>query len=130
MFLQSIVPHHNPPMTSKKFCQYSNMSLINPAFRLILGDFKCRPNSWRGGDISKKRRYWSGISLLVSWVSRTYHKFNTYCILPQSSSCTDLTFSDQPSLEIDSGDHYSLDTNFHHETTHCQFKELWNHDGK
>ena len=30
----------------------TEMSLSNPAFRLILGDFTCRSNSWWEGDVS------------------------------------------------------------------------------
>ena len=42
-------------------------------------------------------------------------------ILPNSSSCIDLLFTDQPNLAIDSIVHHSLNSNFHHQLTHCKF---------
>ena len=41
-------------------------------------------------------------------------------LLPQTSSCTDLTFTDQPNLIIDSGVHSSFHSNCHHQITHCK----------
>ena len=40
-------------------------------------------------------------------------------ILPASSSCIDLIFTDQPNLVVDSGVHPSLHTNCHHQITYC-----------
>ena len=41
-------------------------------------------------------------------------------ILPQSSSCIDLIFTDQPNYVIDSGTHPSLHPNCHHQITFCK----------
>ena len=41
-------------------------------------------------------------------------------ILPQSSSCFDLIFIDQPNLVFESGVHFSFHTNCHHQITHCK----------
>ena len=38
--------------------------------------------------------------------------------MPQSSSCTDLIFTDQPNLIIDSGVHPSLHSNCDHQITY------------
>ena len=94
------------------------MSLSNPAFRLILGDFNCRSNSWWKGDISTKE----GIDLESVSSSHGLHQLITdpTHILPQSSSCIDLIFIDQPNLVIDSGVHSSLHANCHHQITHCK----------
>ena len=40
-------------------------------------------------------------------------------ILPASSSCIDLIFTDQPNLVVDSGVHPSLHTNYHDQITDC-----------
>ena len=42
-------------------------------------------------------------------------------ILPNSSICIDLIFTDQPNLVIDSGVHPSLHTNCHHQITFSKF---------
>ena len=41
-------------------------------------------------------------------------------ILPSSSSCIDLIFTDQPSLVVSSGVHPSLHANCHHQITYCK----------
>ena len=42
-------------------------------------------------------------------------------ILPDSSTCIDLIFTDQPNLVADSGVYPSLHTNCHHQITFCSF---------
>ena len=41
-------------------------------------------------------------------------------ILPSSSSCIELIFTDQPSLVVSSGVHPSLHANCHHQITYCK----------
>ena len=41
-------------------------------------------------------------------------------ILPQSSSCIDLIFKDQPNYLIDGGTYPSLHSNYHHQITFCK----------
>ena len=41
-------------------------------------------------------------------------------LLPNSSSCTDLIFKDQPNLIVDSGVHPSLHPKCHHQITYCR----------
>ena len=41
-------------------------------------------------------------------------------VLPQTSSFTDLTFTDQSNLIADSGVHHSLHSNCHHQITYCK----------
>ena len=40
---------------------------------------------------------------------------------PNTSSCIDLIFTDQPNLVVDSGVHPSLHSNCHHQITYCKF---------
>ena len=42
-------------------------------------------------------------------------------ILPNSSSCIDLIFTDQTNLVVDTGVHLSLHPNYHHQITYCKF---------
>ena len=48
-------------------------------------------------------------------------------LLPNSSSCTDLTFTDQPNLAVNSGVHHSLDVTCHHQTILCKFNLMTVH---
>ena len=41
-------------------------------------------------------------------------------LLPQTFSCIDLIFTDQPNLIVDSGVHPSLHSNCHHQITYCK----------
>ena len=94
------------------------MSLTNPTFRLILGDFNSSSNSWWEGDISTKE------SIDLESVSSSYGLDQLITdathVLPQSSSCIDLIFIDQPNLVIESGVHSSLYANCYHQITHCK----------
>ena len=45
---------------------------------------------------------------------------DTTHILPQSSSCIDLIFTDQPNYVTDCGTHPSLHPNCHHQITFCK----------
>ena len=94
------------------------MSLSNPAFRLILGDFNCRSNSWWECDISTKE----GIDPESVSSSHELHQLIRHPthILPRSSSCIDLIFIHQPNLVIDRGAYSSLHSNCHHQITHCK----------
>ena len=44
---------------------------------------------------------------------------DTIQILPASSSCVDVIFTDQPKLVVNSGVHPFLHTNCHHQITYC-----------
>ena len=94
----------------------TNLSLSKPAVRLILGDFNYRSNSWWKGDIFTKE----GIDLESVFSSHGLHQLITdpTHILPQSFSCNDLIFIDQPNLVIDSSVHSTLHANCHHQITH------------
>ena len=96
----------------------TDMSRSNPAFRLILGDFNCRSNSWWECDISTKE----GIDPESVSSSHELHQLirDPTHILPRSSSCIDLIFIHQPNLVIDRGAYSSLHSNCHHQITHCK----------
>ena len=41
-------------------------------------------------------------------------------LLPQSNSCVDLLFTDQPNLVVNCGTHASLNSKCYHQITHCK----------
>ena len=41
-------------------------------------------------------------------------------LLPHSGSCIDSIFTDQPNLVVNCGTHSSLDSECHHQITHCK----------
>ena len=94
------------------------MSLSNPAFILILGDFNSRSNYWWNGDNSSKE----GIDLESVSSSPGLHQLiiDPTHTLPQSAYCIDLIFIDKPNLVIDSGVHFFLHANCHHQIGHCK----------
>ena len=121
-----LVVYRSPSQSSNDFENFlssfdqviTDMSLNNPAFRLISGDFNCKSNSRWEGDISTKK----GINLESVSSSHGLHQLITdpTHILRQSSSCIDLIFTDQPNLVIDSGVHSSLHAKCHHQIIHCK----------
>ena len=58
------------------------------------------------------------------WKFFIYHKLVTLSqpthLLPQTSSCIDLIFTDQPNLMVERGVHPSLYSNCHHQITYCK----------
>ena len=59
------------------------------------------------------------------WKFFIYHKLVRLSqpthLLPQTSSCIDLIFTDQPNLMVERGVHPSLYSNCHHQITYCQY---------
>ena len=84
-----------------------------PQFVIILGDFNAKLSNWRAEDISS----YEGIKLesvtslfgLKQLISEPTH------LLPNSTSCIDLIFTNHPNLVVDCGVHPSLHTNCHHQ---------------
>ena len=48
-------------------------------------------------------------------------------LLPNSSSCIDLIFTDQPNVASDSGVHPHLHSNGHYQITYCKFNLIINY---
>ena len=83
------------------------------------GSFNARSKSWWPDDMTSPEG--RGIDSLTTvhglqqLISEPTH------LLPNSLSCTDLIFTDQPSLVVDSGVHPSLHPNCHHQIIFCKF---------
>ena len=87
-------------------------------FTVIFGDLNARSPAWWSEDITTL--HGTQIDSLT-----TMHGFKQIIsdpthILPHSSSCIDLIFTDQPNYVIDCGTHLSLHPNCHHQITFCK----------
>ena len=122
-----IVIYRSPSQTAVEFDEFlSNLEkLLNfvkqsqPSFTIILGDFNARSKSWWPDDItSPEGRDIDSLTTvhgLQQLISEPTH------LLPNSLSCTDLIFTDQPNLVVDSDVHPSLHPNCHHQIMFCKF---------
>ena len=92
-----------------------------PSLSIVTGDFNSRCSSWWSKDINSPE----GLKLFsltsTNGFSQLIHE-PTH-IQPNSSSCIDLMFSDQPNLSVNSGVHASLhqNQNCHHQIIHSSF---------
>ena len=84
---------------------------------MILGDFSARSSDWWPNDIISPEG--TNIISLISMYDFNQLISDPTHILPASSSCIDLIFTDQPNLVVDSGVHLSLHTNYHEQITLC-----------
>ena len=89
--------------------------LLKSSFLVILGDFNARSRSWWCEDITSNE----GTQLESLTIPYGLHQLisDPTHLLPNSSSCIDLIFTDQPNLVVDSGVHPSLHPNCHHQIT-------------
>ena len=86
---------------------------LNPYFTILLGDFNAKSHSWYDKDITSIEG--SRIESLTSFYSFSQLISGPTHILPNSSSCIDLIFVDQPNIVMNSGVHSSLHPNCHHQ---------------
>ena len=85
----------------------------NPSFVLITGDFNARSTNWWKNDLSTSEGTQID-SLTTSYDLSQIISDQTH-ILPNSSSCIDLIFTNQPKLVTVSGVHPSLHPKCHHQ---------------
>ena len=90
---------------------------LKPSFTIILGDFNARSSDWWPDDITSPEG--THINSLISMYGFDQLISDPTHILPASSSCIDLIFTDQPNLVVDSVIHPSLHINCHHQITYC-----------
>ena len=121
-----IVIYRSPSQTAVEFDEFlSNLEkLLNfvkqsqPSFTIILGDFNARSKSWWPDDITSPEGTdidsLTTVHGLQQLISEPTH------LLPNSLSCIDLIFTDQPNLVVDSGVHPSLHPNCH-QIIFCKF---------
>ena len=96
----------------------SNGLCSKSQFIVVVGDLNARSPAWWSEDMTTL--HGTQIDSLT-----TTHGFKQIIsdpthILPNSSSCINLIFTDQPNYLIDSGIHPSLHSNCHYQITFCK----------
>ena len=93
--------------------------MLKSSFTAIFGDFNARSRSWCSDDITS----YEGSHIDCLTMTYGFHQLipDPTHLLPNSSSCTDLAFTDQPNLAVDSGVHPTLHGNCHHQIIFSKF---------
>ena len=94
------------------------LSAFNPDFSIILGDFNDRSKSWWKSDINSTEGTKID-SVTTSYVLQQLITQPTH-LLANSSTCSDLIFTDHPTLIADCGIHPSFRQNCHHQSVYCK----------
>ena len=87
-------------------------------FTIILGAFNARFSFWWKNDkTTVEGAYLEALTSL-----RGFHQFisEPTHLLPTSTYCIDLIFTDQSNSVVDSGKHSSLNPKCHHQITYCK----------
>ena len=121
------VTYRSPSQTASEFANFLEnfekllyqIQQFRSSFVVILGDFNAKSKSWWNKDITSNEG--SQIDSLATTYGLQQLISDPTHILPNSSTCIDLIFTDQPNLVVDSGVHPSLHTNCHHQITFCKF---------
>ena len=96
----------------------SNALWSKSQFNVVLGDFNAKSPAWWSEDINTLNGTQID-SLPTTHVFKQIISDPTH-ILPNSSYCIDLIFTDQPNYVTDSATHPSLHPNCHHQITFCK----------
>ena len=121
------VTYRSPSQTASEFANFLEnfekllyqIQQFRSPFVVILGDFNAKSKSLWNEDITSNEG--SQIDSLATIYGLQQLVSDPTHILPNSSTCTDLIFTDQPNLVVGSGVHPSLHTNCHHQITFCNF---------
>lgn len=119
--------YRSPSQTSDEFETFTNnlesnletVSLRQPFLIAALGDFNAKSKSWCANDDT------SNAGMAIENITQQFglHQLinEPTHVLPNSSSCIDLTFTSQPNLVVESGVHASLHPNCHHQIVFAKF---------
>ena len=91
----------------------------NPFLTTVIGDFNAKSNKWSEGDRSTIEG--SKIDFLTSQFGLSQIIKEPTHIVENSSSCTDLTFTTQPNMVLESGVHHSQHKNCQHQIISATF---------
>ena len=88
-------------------------------FTVILGDFNAGSGSWWPDDITS----YEGFHIDSLTTTNGFHHLilDPTLLVPNSSSCIDFIFTDQPNLAVDSGVHPTIHGNCHHQILFSKF---------
>ena len=120
------VVYRSPSQDNAKFENFlsdfdevlSKTASSSSLFTIILGDFNAKSLSWW----KKDKTTAEGTHLEALTSLHNFHQLisEPTHLLPQSNSCIDLIFTDQPNLVVNCGTHASLNSKCHHQITHCK----------
>ena len=137
--------YRSPSQTADEFDQFidnldellQSIRLLNPSFTILLGDFNAKSSAWSSTDPTTNEGHM--LESLASFYGLSQLIKDPTHILPTSSSCIDLIFTDQTSIIRNSGVHSSLHPNCYHQIIFCQLnlkmyypppyeRVVWNYD--
>ena len=90
----------------------------NPNLVMVIGDFNAKSTTWKTDDHDTPEGV--DISTLTSSYGLTQLITEPTHILPNSSTCIDLIFSNQPNMVFESGVYPSLHVNCHHQIIYAK----------
>ena len=121
-----VVTYRSPNQNNNEFNEFltnferllNHVKQLKSSFLVILGDFNARSKSWCSDDITT----YEGSKIDSLTTTHGLHQLISQPthLLPTSSTCIDLIFTDQPNLVVNSGAHPSLHKNCHHQITFCK----------
>ena len=97
----------------------SDIKKTKPFLSVIAGDFNARSSYWWSEDINTSEGLKLPSLTSANGVSQLINE--PMHLQTSKSSCTDLIFTDQPNLFVNSGVHASLHPNCHHQIVHSSF---------
>ena len=125
-----VVTYRSPSQSSTEFDEFlsnfdkllNHIKQFRPSFTIILGDFNARSKSWWPEDVTSHEG--THIESLTTMHGLQQLISDPTHLLPNSSSCIDLIFTDQPNLTVNSGVHPFLYVKCHHQIIHCKFNHM------
>ena len=119
--------YRSPSQSSETFEDFADNLELNldkianksPYLLVVLGDFSVKSSKWYKHD----NKTYEG-SKIDTTTPQQLIKEPTH-ILINSSSCIDLLFTFQTSLVMESGVHFSLHQNFHHQIIYAKIKVFY-----
>ena len=121
-----ILLYRSPNQSSDTFEDFADNLELNldkitnksPYLLVVLGDFNVKSSNWYKHD--KTTYEGSKIDAITSQFGLQQLIAEPPHILTDSSSCIDLLFTSQPNLVMESGLHFSLHQNCHHQITYAK----------
>ena len=121
-----MITYRSPNQNNNEFNEFltnferllNNVKQLKSSFLVILGGFNAQAKSWYSDDITTYEG--SNIDSLTTTHGLHQLMYQPTHLLPTSSTCIDLIFTDQPNLVVNSGAHASLHKNCHHQIAFCK----------
>ena len=121
------VIYRSPSQSSNEFEEFlasfrklmNQVNMLKSCFTVILGDCNARSQSWWSDDVTS----YEGSHIDSLTTTYGFHQLisDPTHLLPNSSFCIDLIFTDQPNLAVDSGVHPTLHGKCHHQIIFSKF---------